>query len=433
MEKDPYRYFRVEASDILEQLTRGAGDLERGAAGEGSVPRLLRLAHTLKGAAHVVKQEQIARLSHQFEDVLAPFSTASEVPAAQVAILLASRTAWSGSSASLDGHSTEQQPQRPAAAIAEETFDTVRVDIAQMDELLEAVMLSAVQVNGLKRQLEALKAAARLAALLGESLRRMSGDNGYGIAAAALANARSTAEELPQPLRRRIVRFVLHRRCRTGIKQIRDAAGTLRLVPAAAVFTTLDGVARNSAQMLGKKVGFEASGGENSLDPHVLAALCSALVQLVRNAVAHGIETPEERIAAGKPETGKVSIRAVRRGSRIAFACSDDGRGFDVAALRRSAVERGLVPAGTAGSMGPDEMVRRFLRGGVSTAQDVTEMAGRGIGLDVVRQTAAHLKADINVTNEPGKRIHDRTHRAGLAGFVRCGNGGKRRCASSRS
>ena len=403
MPQDPYRYFRTEAGEIIDQLTRGAGDLARGAAGETVVPHLLRLAHTLKGAAHVVKHKTIAGLAHQFEDVLMPFSKSGAAPPPENAsrlLRLADEMARELSDIGRTAPEPEAQPPAPTAF--EETFDTVRVDIAQMDEMLRGVAQSAVQVNGLKEHIADLGRTAGLAALLWEQLDSGGERYGGGISPAALTKARAMAEDLHAALKPLHGTLAFSAgQLERELDQIRDAASALRLVPANAVFPILERAVRNSAQTLGKQVIFETAGGENSLDAHVLAALRDALLHMVRNAVAHGIETPAERKAAGKSESGKVTVRVVRHGNRVAFACIDDGRGFDVAALRRAAAPRSSTTS-AAESLAPEELVRLILRGGITTSGGVSEISGRGIGMDIVRQTAARLKADVHVVTEPG-------------------------------
>jgi two-component system chemotaxis sensor kinase CheA len=167
--------------------------------------------------------------------------------------------------------------------------------------------------------------------------------------------------------------------------QLREAAERLRLVSAGNLFTALERTARDTARALSKQVSFEGKGRDIRLDSHVLETVQGALIQIIRNAVAHGIEPEAERTAAGKPPTGRISVEISRRGRRIVFACRDDGRGVDLEAVRRVALQRGLIgPA--AKQLDAEALVRMLLRGGISTSKTVTDISGRGIGLDVVRE-----------------------------------------------
>ncbi|WP_433732116.1 response regulator [Actinoplanes sp. CA-051413] len=186
------------------------------------------------------------------------------------------------------------------------------------------------------------------------------------------------------------------------LDEVRGRAERLRLVSASSIFTGLHRAVRDAADAQGKRVRFEGRGGDLRLDPQVLTLANNALLHVVRNSVAHGIEPDADRLAAGKPVEGRVVVEVERRGRYVAFRCTDDGRGFDLAAVRRTAEARGLLmPGGTP----PDEqtLVELVLRGGISTSPTVTEVAGRGIGLDVARDVADQLGGDVSVRTEAGR------------------------------
>ncbi|HEX4180848.1 MAG TPA: response regulator [Caulobacteraceae bacterium] len=185
------------------------------------------------------------------------------------------------------------------------------------------------------------------------------------------------------------------------LRQLRGAAEQLRLISAGTLLTALERTARDTAAAVGKSVVFEGRGGEIRLDAYVLATIQGALVQIVRNAVAHGIEPESARLAAGKPATGRVSVCVARRGRRIVFECRDDGRGIDLDGVRRVAVGRGLVGA-QAARLGADDLVRLLLRGGITTSEAVTGVSGRGVGLDVVRAAMEKLSGEVMFHTEAG-------------------------------
>jgi two-component system chemotaxis sensor kinase CheA len=184
--------------------------------------------------------------------------------------------------------------------------------------------------------------------------------------------------------------------------QTHEKAGRLRLLPASALFDYLGRTCRDAAVALGKSVRFEASGGEQRLDGPVLAALQEALQHVVRNAVAHGIEAPAGRQAAGKAAQGSVHLSVQRRAGRILFTCADDGQGIDVAAVRRAAQAAGKLPAMAPDPLSLEAAQNLLLRGGLSTSSQVTELAGRGLGLDVLRVTVERLKGQLTLRNRPG-------------------------------
>jgi two-component system chemotaxis sensor kinase CheA len=167
------------------------------------------------------------------------------------------------------------------------------------------------------------------------------------------------------------------------------------------MFVPLERAARDASQNLGKRVAFVTSGGDVRLDAQVFGIVQNALVQAVRNAVAHGIETAADREAAGKAPEGRIFVEVRRRGYQAVFVCRDDGRGVDLEAVRRAAVRRGLRSMDAA-KLGTEELLQLLLSGGISTSGTVTQLAGRGIGLDVVRDAAARLRGTVTIKTDEG-------------------------------
>jgi two-component system, chemotaxis family, sensor kinase CheA len=397
MSPDPYKYFRLEARELLDQSGQCVLDLEKGAAAAPLVQRLLRLAHTLKGAARVVRQTEIAEHAHAMEDVLSPLRDATGgVGRAPVDALLAHLDEIARllpGLAPLDKGEVQEQP-KPGM---EEGARTVRADLAEMDAVLDGVAETHALVSGLRGSAQGLEQAQHLVELLLAQLapRRHRGetpDRPFAIAEELRrifgGVGRSLGTTLDQMDRE------LH--------QLRDTAERLRLVSVGSLFTALERMARDTAQTLSKQVVFEGKGGDIRLDSHVLGGVQAALLQITRNAVAHGIETPVERRQAGKPEAGRVGVAVSRRGQNIVFECRDDGRGLDFEAVRRVARQRGLLSA-AAQHLGAEELVRLLLRGGISTARAVTDVSGRGIGLDIVREAIDRLGGEIAIRTEPGR------------------------------
>ena len=404
MAPDPLRYFRLEARELLEQFGEGLLALEKSERGAPAVQRLLRLAHTLKGAARVVKQPEIAEGAHAIEDELSAFRE-SDAPAPRAlieAVLppISTRSArrcrrWRRP-AGADGRPRRCRPRRTRR------LRTVRADIAEMDALLEGVSEAHVLLNGLHPAAQVIEQGQHLADLLLAQLPHGTADHDRP-SGGSPDRLHATAEALRESL------GGLERGLGAGIdqmdrelRQLRQAsAEQLRLAPVGNLFVALERTARDIAQALGKQVTFAGKGGDIRLDSHVIETVRGALIQIVRNAVAHGIEAGGERKAAGKPESGRVTVEVSRRGRRIVFECRDDGRGVDLDAVRRAAVQRGLLdPA--AKDLGAADLVRVLLGGGISTSKIVTDVSGRGIGLDIVRETIARLGGEVAVRTDPG-------------------------------
>jgi two-component system chemotaxis sensor kinase CheA len=353
MTDDPLRYFRIEARELAEEMGRDVLRLEAAPAPD-LVPRLLRLAHTLKGAARVVKQGEIAEQAHAIEEALMPFrDRPGAMPKSDIDALLRRVDAVAARVAALDGPKPHDAAPVPQSG-TDGTPDIARADMAELDALYDSIVEAGRQLRSLR---------------------------GSFAASTDLGGLDRAEREIAQAL---------------------DAAAKLRLVPAEAGVAALTRTARDVAQSLGKEATFTATGGDIRIEARVLGALRGALIQLVRNAVAHGVEPPAERTRRGKPEAGRVTLDIVRRGARVAFICGDDGGGIDLDAVRRVARERGAAAHAIA-QLDAEGLVELLLKGGLSTAAGVNQLAGRGIGLDVVREAAARLGGEIEVETEAGK------------------------------
>jgi two-component system chemotaxis sensor kinase CheA len=184
--------------------------------------------------------------------------------------------------------------------------------------------------------------------------------------------------------------------------QLQDQVTGLRMLPIETVFNRFPRVVRDIAAKLGKDVQLVIEGKETELDRSVLEEVGDPLGHLVRNAMDHGIESPDERRAAGKPQPGTVRLTARHADGRILITVEDDGRGMDPAALRRAVVEKGLMTRDAADSTPDAEMLRVIFMPGFSTAKVVTEVSGRGVGMDVVRNNIERLGGWVDVSSTPG-------------------------------
>jgi two-component system chemotaxis sensor kinase CheA len=404
MAEDRYKYFRIEARELLEGLTQGVLELEKAEARQPIIGRLLRFAHTLKGASRIVKLPRITEQAHTLEDALAPYREGQRVPTEQINGLYKLLDGMTAEIATIDA-APEGKRAALAPPLADQVLETVRVDVGEIDTMLEGVAEAMTHVAALRGTSTILGRAGDVAQLLSEQLspRRALELNRMG-ANAALAKAYPLIEELRDSLRG-VGRNVSSRVEQAGgeLLQVRDAASRLRLHPVRSVFGALERAARDAADALNKKVAFSASGGEIRVDAPVLVAVRDALLHVIRNSVTHGVETEAERVAAGKPAAGRLELTVERRGNRAAFSCRDDGRGIDRGALRRAAVKRGLVSAEQADALSSEQVVELMLKGGLTTTRTVTQLSGRGIGLDVVREAAQRLNGDVKLQSEPGR------------------------------
>ena len=245
----------------------------------------------------------------------------------------------------------------PSRAASTDTGETVRVELRQLDELISG--------------------ASELFRFTTSSLRSL-----------AAPGNKSTFDSATRQLRRRFI-------------ELEERLIKLRLVPAGEVLARAAARGgRVAARRLGKGVEFEIAGGDVGIDKSLAETIADPLLHLVRNAVTHGIESPSEREAAGKSPTGRVKLAAFNEGSRIHITVTDDGRGIDWDRIAAAASAHGI--ANNSSDLSTDQCLRLIFRPGFSTAQDLSELAGRGIGLDVVDRAMEQAGGEVRVATEPG-------------------------------
>jgi len=176
-----------------------------------------------------------------------------------------------------------------------------------------------------------------------------------------------------------------------------------RMLPIGKVFNKFPRLVRDLARELGKKVKLIIEGEDTELDKSIIEEIGDPLVHMIRNAVDHGIEPPEERVKKGKPEEGTIWLRAYNEGNMIVIEIKDDGRGMDPEALKKKAIEKGIITPQEAENMSDKEAFMLIFRPGFSTAEKVTNVSGRGVGMDVVKTNIEKLNGIIEVDSVPGK------------------------------
>ena len=177
----------------------------------------------------------------------------------------------------------------------------------------------------------------------------------------------------------------------------------IRMVPVDQLFRRFPRIVRDVARQCGREVDLELSGRETDLDKGILDAIAEPLTHLVRNAVSHGIEPPEERRRLGKAQRGKIRLNAFHQGNQVVVEIGDDGRGIDAQKIRNKAIELGMATTEEAARLSEAEALDFIFRPGFSTAEEVTEVSGRGVGMDVVQSVLQRLKATIHVETHAGQ------------------------------
>ena len=265
--------------------------------------------------------------------------------------------------------STKQVPgPRPERSLRSLT-QTVRVDIRRLDALMNSVGELLLTKSNIQRIADAARhgGARPLATLWGQELYRES-----------------------RTLERRL-------------DELRKGILEARMVPLSQIFDKLARLVRRIAGGSGKEIDFSIAGGEVELDKLIVEELSDPLVHIIRNAIDHGIEMPEVRQRHAKPRRGRVAVRAMQRGNQVVIEVSDDGVGLDHARIREVALRRGILPPEQINEMNAREVQNLVFLPGISTAPKVSELSGRGVGLDVVKTNIARVAGTIDIASEPSK------------------------------
>ncbi len=260
----------------------------------------------------------------------------------------------------------DSQPASSAAPVPTATENILRVDAERIDNVLNLVG-------------ELIIGKSMLNQAIGEFTKRFPKD----------------------PLRARFADMVAYQS--QALNELQRSVMKIRMVPVEQIFRRLPRVVRDVAKLRNKTVNLEISGQDTDLDKSILDALAEPLTHLVRNAVDHGIELPTDRISCGKLAEGKVRLNAFHQGNQVIIEVSDDGRGIDPQKVITKAIASGVVTAEEASRMTDAEIIDLIFEPGLSTADEVTEISGRGVGLDVVKTVLQRMKGSVSVHSRPGE------------------------------
>jgi two-component system chemotaxis sensor kinase CheA len=432
--------FVAEAAERLAALDAALLALEGGASEPDShhLSEAFRQAHTLKGGARAAGLPDVERVSHGLESVFEGLRRGApggpDTWGAIYAAVDAVRALVAGRAADVDAvvaalavpgpaaSPPRKQPAsangggngdgHPPSAAPVPVGDTVRVPMARLEGLMAEVRELHVALSGLRQRAVEARALDQGTSRLGLALRRRRRRRTRGVtpdrAAATLLgpSAAPAGRAVPEDgldfidemggLRRRLDGDV--RRLEQVAADLHDSVRRLRMVPVGVALAGIPRLVRDTATACGKQARIELVGESTEVDRSVLEGVGGALTHLVRNAVDHGLEEPDRRRRSGKPTVGTVTIDAREERGTLVLEVSDDGGGIDVEAVRRRGVELGLVSAEQAAAAGLDLLFRACF----STAGRITEVSGRGVGLDAVVTTVESLQGSVAVRTEAG-------------------------------
>ena len=413
------RLFRQEAAKLLGAIAGNLLDLEEDTS---LLPAIHQDLHTLKGSARLVGLAEVGDLAHRLEDFCAAGTPCAQGEADAVDTALEALDALEGmvglgkpepsaeelrallerlgapaaaapepaapAPAPTPAAPPSEAPAGPmeATATVDAPREPLQIPIEELDELLTLTGELLIQRHRLAARFD----QGRRILMLIDRLRG-------GEAALDLGTLRRSVQGLTRDLETDMVEagFLF--------TEVRDRMAGVRMQPFSTLTESLVRQVRADARRLGKKLEIDVKGGHLPLDRGILEYLRPVLLHTVTNAVTHGIEGPEDRAAAGKDETGRVKIQARVDGNRIRIRVEDDGRGMDPGLLREAAVRKGLISENAAAEIEDSEALLLIFTPGFSTAEVVTDMAGRGVGMDAVRANVERLRGQITVESEGGR------------------------------
>ena len=383
--------FLREAEEHLTSLQKGLLILEKEPGTTALIHELLRNAHTLKGSARMVGLEDISTIAHRMEDTLQEIEEGTKpVDTGVIDLLLQGTDAISRMTAALakgeespvdveqfvaafdQGESTSEAVKAPAPQEAEALGDTVRASVKSLDSLVNLIGELIINKKRFEDKAERLKLIARDARLEGL-----------------------------QEFHRSLEEDVLY--LDYLIQGLHLQAMALRMLPLKTITDGFQRLIRDLAKAQGKEIKLEVAGENIEVDRVLLESLKPMFVHILNNAVDHGLESPEERTAQGKPAKGTIRIIARHEGNSVRVDIRDDGRGMDPEKIKLAALRRGVIDKEEAAHLRDDEALYLTLRAGFSTSEIVTDLSGRGVGMDVVSRNVEKVKGNLELKSEVGR------------------------------
>jgi two-component system chemotaxis sensor kinase CheA len=428
--EDMLAAFLDECGERTDSLSERLLRLEQNAGDRELVNEIFRDLHTLKGSSAFAGLTKMNRVAHKAEDLigalregrmqvdrplvdllLEALDTLRAIVArarsgdridVDVGNLLArlanpslAKSAISAASPAVAGSPSAAPIHLPAAPAAQ---STLRIEFEKVDHLLNLVGEVVLARGRLNTASEAQTSILHEVGSVRKRVSLLRGSNGNAV------TLNDELERLERVLRETFGEVEMGLGgLALAVGQLRDTVMKLRMVPIARLFSKYQRTVRELGGKLGKEISVELVGADTELDKVLVERLEDPLLHLVRNAADHGIEPPDERQRAGKPRSGRVVLSASQSGGQIVVAIKDDGRGLDPEKLKQKALEKGLLTQDEAHALDAEAAYQLIFRAGFSTAEQVSDVSGRGVGMDVVREAISHLKGDIRISSEIGK------------------------------
>jgi len=401
--------FIEESAEHCAEMSSALMELEKDAAAVEAIDVVFRMAHSIKGMAGSLGYDSITETAHLLEDRMQTIRDAGRVGEGEELSLLFRGLA--ALEAMVEG--VKETGEAPAADPDLLAALAVPAEVAGSDAREAPELASESGADAKKKTAEPVVTSQTEAPVRRVTTPRppptvrvntQTLDRFLSTVGEVILNASQvrTSSEVRETTEGPLLSEGLDRMDRV-VGELQRRALELRTTRLLRIVEPLPRTAREIAERAGKKVEVEISGAELELDRSILDRIGDPLVHLLRNAVDHGIESPDVRSAAGKPEAGRVVIDARRAKDSIRIEVRDDGAGIDLDAVRARAVEAGVLHADLAADLPPDEIAALVFSPGISTAESVSEISGRGVGMDAVRATIESLGGAVEITSERGR------------------------------
>ena len=381
--------FITETAENLQTVDNEIVVFERDPSNREVLNNIFRLVHTIKGTCGFLNLPRLERIAHAAETVLGKVRDGHvEVSPAIVSETLAAIDAIKLILAALGASGKE--PAGDDEALIVRLIATVSAEVA---EPVQPVAQAPVEEpQGFETKAQVAQSIRVSVALLEQLMTTVS-------------ELVLTRNELQQHIRASKDEVLLApmQRLSTQVGELQESVMRTRMQPISNAWSALPRLVRSLSVELGKPIELETHGGDTELDRQLLELIKDPLAHMVRNAADHGIESPETRKAAGKESKGRIVLRAGQEGGHIVITLADDGRGIDISRLREKATRQGLLTAADAAQMSAQQLQRLIFHAGLSTADVVTSVSGRGVGMDVVKANIAKIGGTIDVESTEGK------------------------------
>ncbi|MFN4216257.1 MAG: chemotaxis protein CheA [Brevinematales bacterium] len=417
--------FQMETEDHLQKITNALILLEKEPENKEYIAEVKREIHTLKGASRMMGFKNISRVAHQIENL---FETLENNQKNLSRTMISTTLEW------IDwiSHSTSNLPEEPSLPDDFETLFQNAIDGLKISPPHSNTLSSspsqpispstpppntsfAPSQHKEKTSPETKKEKTDYLTIRFDRIKNLLNFSNiftnyigrfryYSDQLNIETLAKKTREEMLSFIENLQIQFSYDLRFyELYTKQFQDQVSSMILVPLGGIFNTLPRLVRDVAMSTGKEVNFTIEGKEIEVDKQLIEHIQNVLLHLLRNAVDHGIESPQERQTKGKPPIGNIHLKAYTKMDRIVLEIKDDGRGLQTQKILEKAIQKGLVSAEKAREMTPPEIWQLIFLPGFSTKEQVSDFSGRGVGMDVVAETLRRFNSEITIHSEENK------------------------------